>query len=232
MYFLNLKYHIYLKIPLPSYIGTEYEREVFKKKITTTLQLEKSEDLFSYNQYGAMTITVPIKVPLDLKIIPTGQNGSGDPFYWITVNNDQKITIDKNTPGMDFLEYCHKATKILEDDKGITYLEFEGDTPDNMRDDVDALNEANYTESEDSIKFVKYDLGEDLIIESLRCTYSNAVTRTSFQAIDGYAHQYCGGHDITIEFSVTTKNRDAISLLVNLEFCIFVVLIIRRKIFY
>lgn len=195
-----------LKYELPNTLENEYERELFKKKMLSITEIVEEEDLFSYNAYGALCINFSVNISLKRQTVNTGVNGSGGTLYLVYADEDS--TISFNDEVMNLLKYCKSAV----DDSGV----FAGSIYDNMKDDTTKYNNMNKYDDGTSIRFEKYDLGEDIHIESLRCVYSNSITRQSLQAIDGYGHQYCGGQDMTVEFSITTKNKDAIALLVNL----------------
>ena len=66
------------------------------------------------------------------------------------------------------------------------------------------------------LKFVPYELGEGVIVESVACSYHNTFSRLSLKMMDGYAFQYCGGQDTAIEISIVTQNSFAVSMLQQL----------------
>ena len=207
-------YNMYFSIPLPA-ISTEAERSLFKKEFITKFELTEEDELFEYNSNGALCIKLPITFTFNSKDLITGKNNKG--YTKIKYNVIDKITVNMKEPGYLFLNYCNQASTIYKNEDGdITHIQFDGDTEDNMQQEVKDLNSYNYLDEEDAIKFIKYEFGEDIIIESLSCIYSNGLSRMSLNGLEGYAHQYCGGQDTIIEIRINTKDPNVVSMLSSL----------------
>lgn len=199
-------------VPMPNLMQSQVEREEFMKTVITQLEVDNNSSIFGYNSAGALCVIVRFEIPTLVYEISIYTSDS----YTIHVANGD-IALDTKCDGFAFLGFCDQNVKsIYLEDGTIEYLDFTGNTIDNMSEETLELNTYNYLESESSITFRKYDFGEDINIESIKCAYSNSLARVRLNAMDGYAHQFCGGQDSVIEITFTTKNQAAASLLQSL----------------
>lgn len=60
-----------------------------------------------------------------------------------------------------------------------------------------------------SIKFDPYNAAEDFLVEGIHVSTSNSFSQITLQETNGFAPQYVGGTDITINISMYTKSRQA-----------------------
>lgn len=206
------RFRFTLNIPMPQILLEQFEREEFQKMVITNLGVADVSDVFSYNSAGAMCVKVNFTIPATIYRIGLTDSSPEDVFV---AKGD--IELDTEGAGMMFLAYCDRNVKQIILDNGETgYLDYVGDPTQNTTDEAQDMNEHNFLESEDSIKFVKYDFGTDVNIQSISCMYSNSLARVRLNAMDGYAHQFCGGQDSIIEVSLTTKDQGVAGLLQNL----------------
>lgn len=199
-------------VPMPQVLETSTEREEFKKMVLTNLNIEEEKDLFAYNSAGIACVKLEFTIPSKVCKINLF---STDPTTIHVANGD--ITLSKNNAGLLFLQFCSRNVKSIQLEDGTTEtLDYTGDALTEMTPELEEYNKYNYLESEDSIVFNHYDFGEDVNIQSVSCIYSNSLARVKLNAMDGYAHQFCGGQDAVIEISLTTKNKDVASLIQSL----------------
>lgn len=199
-------------VPLPQVLSSQTEREEFLKTVITQLKVANNSDIFDYNSAGALCVKIRFQIPtLVYKV-----NLYSTMEHKVHVANGA-ISLDTQSDGFAFLGFCDQNVKsIYLEDGTKEYLDYTGNAMENMSEETIELNTYNYLESESSIDFEKYDFGEDINIQSISCSYSNSLARVRLNAMDGYAHQFCGGQDSVIEISITTKNEAAASLLQNL----------------
>lgn len=79
------------------------------------------------------------------------------------------------------------------------------DTLGGMKDNMDI-------ETAKSITFDKYEIGTP-IVTNMSFTYNNLFNDISLKAVDGYASQYTGGSDTTIDLTITTRDEFTVSQL-------------------
>ncbi len=198
-------------IPMPQLMASQFEREEFCKNIITQLGVPSINEVFSYNSGGALCIPVTFYIDCEVSEAPV----FGQLQKVFTAAGD--MALDYDSYGIAFLEYCDTCVKKIYSETGdVIYGDFVGDSVFNTGEEVEDLNKQNYIESEESIKFEKYDFGEDVVIENIACLYNNGMARIKLNAMDGYASQFVGGQDTVIEISITTKNQATVSLLQNL----------------
>lgn len=75
----------------------------------------------------------------------------------------------------------------------------------NIKDDIDL-------ETSDSMKFDLYDIG-DPIINNISMSYNNIFNYMSMKIYDGYASQFTGGTDVSIEIDMTATNEYTVNQL-------------------
>lgn len=108
---------------------------------------------------------------------------------------DSKLDLKK---GLTFLSPNHDiiATDYL---ASFSNSKFEDGTDDfDINKEIENLKDSIDIESEDSIKFDKFDIGKP-IITRMQSSFNNIFANMSLKAIDGHASQYTGGTDSTID---------------------------------
>lgn len=206
-----IKFEVYM--PMPQLLATQVERDEFLKMIISQLTLKDYNSVFGYNSAGMLCVKIEFLIPALIYSVNLFDTEGKTDVYIANGN----ITLNTACNGFSFLAYCDRnIDSIVLENGEKEYLDFAGDIPTNMTDETIDLNTYNYIESEKSIPFKKYELGEDIHIETISCSYSNSVARVKLNAMDGYAHQFCGGQDAVIEVSIVTKNEAAATLLHNL----------------
>jgi len=199
-------------VAMPQILKSQVEREEFLKNVITQLKVDNNSDIFDYNSAGALCIKIRFAIPT---LVYKVNLYSKEEHIVHVANGD--ISLDTYSNGFAFLGFCDQNVKTIYLEDGTKeYLDYTGNAMEDMSEDAIEANKYNYLESENSIDFKKYDFGEDINIQSISCSYSNSLARVRLNAMDGYAHQFCGGQDSVIEISITTKNESAASLLQNL----------------
>lgn len=184
-------------LPLPVILDTNQKLEFFKH-IISELQITSIDEVIERDKYDKECV----KVILKASYVSTGYNQY--------LNG--ALELDRSCPGYKFLEYCKTYYKTIVTDKVGEDIEFDSDST-VMQDYAEELYDQNRLESPESIPFEEIDLGDEVIIESMSCHYTNSLARIQLAMEDGYAHQYCGGQDTMIEMSITTKSESAATVL-------------------
>lgn len=87
----------------------------------------------------------------------------------------------------------------------------------NSAEDLEDISDNIELETDRSMVFDKYYIGDKPIINSFSLSYNNIFSNLSLKAIEGRAPQYCGGSDITIDIDMTTQDETTVSQLQALD---------------
>ena len=204
---------ISLLIPLPPVIMDQTEREEFKKLIITYLEVGSYDDIFRTNSSGRECAVIEFIMPCEKHDILTRNNVSGSSAYTEVLIPTKPFSLNHSSNGFRYIAYCDASVEKITIDGKVQYLDYVGNDKNNMTSELENLEQSNRIESASSIKFNKYDIGKDIILQQLNCYYENSTSKMSLNAIDGYAHQFCGGQDITIEASLSTTSEATVALL-------------------
>ena len=76
-------------------------------------------------------------------------------------------------------------------------------------DDVAEINKDIHLVTKNTLKFEPYNEAEDYLVESIHINTSNSFSQITLQETDGFAPQYVGGTDVSINISMYTRSQQA-----------------------
>ena len=199
-----------INVIMPTKLQNPTEIYMLRKKAITDLQLTDADDLFTVDSYGNINVVLDYVIP-DSMLVETSD---GTIVY---SDNEEDyanaLRLSTDCKGLQFLNWCaNQVEKATTDDGNDIYLGYVGNGID---EETEKLDEYNHIESADSIDFIKYDIG-DVKLSTLNIGYTNNFATVRLSASETAAMQFCGGQDIAIDLSITTRNKDAVYMLTKL----------------
>ena len=127
-----------------------------------------------------------------------------------------KFALQTDTKIFDVLRRCAGVADISSiNEASALDTEWENANTVSLDDILSELKNDTYVDTSTSMQFNEYPIGS-FKVNNISCSFGNTFARTSLQAQDGYAPQYMGGQDTTVEISLTTKDETTVSMLNNL----------------
>jgi len=131
--------------------------------------------------------------------IPVAMNlesiASGELTYYVSIDST-RFYLDRRHPDMKFLGYCNDLTNAKSDPNSENIAR-------KQAIDVDKLN---------SIIFDPYDV-DNARITSMELSFGNNFAKIGVTSMDGYAPQYMGGQDSTLNIQIQTTSKKTAAML-------------------
>lgn len=150
-------------------------------------------------------LTIQLSVPLPTKktrapestiIVNTNQgNYSSNNSYetgQVDLGNQGETYVSvNNNPDYEFVKFCNG----INENQGV-----------NGNDSANKAKEDSDFESPTSLEFVPYNDDHDFLVEAIHMSTSNSFSQITLQETGGFAPQYMGGTDITLQLSMYTQD--------------------------
>lgn len=188
---------------------------------TTGFQTSNGKATFSYNLVGDVnTRYMSDDETKKLKTLATA-NGEQS-FSADEVMKDRKLTTPfslnlaqaKDSPSTYVLNLGQSDADYfyLDRSKDAGFLSAASKIADKTGNDDDDLKDVNQSlnlVTKNTVKFEPYNDAEDYLVESVHINTSNTFSQITLQETNGFAPQYMGGTDISINISMYTKSKQA-----------------------